>query len=715
MSGNDQARLAIIGCGAYAQDLVAPALRRIGWRPAVAVDPAPGSADALLRRTGRTDGAASVPDWTVAADAFDAAVLAVPSASHGPVGAALAAAGKHVFVPAPLATTVAAAETLLAAAERAGTVLAAGSPRRHLRVARWTEALIRSGTLGTIRRFEAREGAAGGLAARTEALLWPEEGGVLLTPGAEVLDLLSWWFGEAASVAYRDDARGGGVESDCVLDLGFADGAEGRVELSRSRRLPGTCRIEGSRGSVDVGLARNEVARCSPGVRQFRSGDLAVDTLGEQQPAELLALSLGEFRASLAGRAPAGAAARDGLRAVALAERCYAVRAPLDPPWEAALLPGAGIDVAPGARVVVTGATGFVGSRLVERLVAAGAVVRCLVRGYASAARLARLPVEIRRVDLADAAAVEDATRDAALVFHLAYDWGSAAQNLAGTRNLVAAARLHGIERLVYVSTFSVYDPVPDGELDEGAPDGDRSGEYTRVKLDGEQEVLRAAREKGLRGTVLQPTIVYGPFSRPWTIDPAEMLLHGTVVLPDNGEGLCNALYVEDLVDALMLAAREERAIGERFLVSGPAPVTWGRFYEGMAAALGAKGPQFWSPGEISKRNSGLRRKATVLASDPARLVRVAARLPVARKVVGLSARVLPESLTGPVASLFAPPRTSRAGLHVPSPGQVRFFSARPVVDSGKARRLLGYRPRYDFEAGMRPTAAYLRWAYQAA
>ncbi len=75
----------------------------------------------------------------------------------------------------------------------------------------------------------------------------------------------------------------------------------------------------------------------------------------------------------------------------------------------------------------------------------------------------------------------------------------------------------------------------------------------------------------------MQPTIVYGPFSRLWTIDPADMLINATVVLPDRGEGICNAVYVDDVVDAMILAAKNPAAVGQRFLVSGE-PITWAQF-----------------------------------------------------------------------------------------------------------------------------------------
>jgi len=736
-------RLAIIGCGFLARTQIVPALRRIGWLPDVLIDPVSQRADALARDCGTPEGLVTAPDWTSVADRFDAAVVAVPNVWHGPVGTALAAAGKHLLMEPPFATRGTACCAVMDAAGRSGVVLRAAHPRRHLHVARWTEAVIRSGQLGPLRRIDWREGGVFNPSNVTDVVLWPEEGGVLTNPGVHALDLgselkqslrsrrgtcrthtpfecgtdhlswlrplASWWLGDIAPVRYRDDSAGG-VEAECILDCRVGE-AEGRIELSRSRALPNTCLIEGAKGFVEVHLHRNQVLRCSDNVQTVLYQGLAADALAPQDPVDLSEAMLKDFRAAVGGSGGWGRPDDHGCHAADLIERCYAMRAPLQMPWAAAPRPE-GPAVAPGTKVVVTGASGFIGGRLVERLVAQGAKVCCLIRNPASAIRLARLPVEFRHANLTDAATVDDALRGADLVFHCAYDWGNVAANRSGLGHLIDGCIAHGVKRLVHVSTFSVYDPYPDGALNEDVRDGDRSLEYTRTKLELEKNLLDAVHERGLRGTILQPTIVYGPFSKPWTINPAEQLMLDTLVLPNRGEGLCNALFVDDLVDALLLAATRPEAVGERFIVSGPDAVTWSEFYEAFAQAVGAKGPEYWPQDVIAKRKSGLRNKIRVAVTDPKKVVRIARRVPGLRQVLDLSWRALPGGLRTAVENRYNPKSRPVGQLHVPDSGQLRFLMAKPVVDSGKARRLIGYDPRFDFRSGMAPTARYLEWAY---
>jgi nucleoside-diphosphate-sugar epimerase len=86
---------------------------------------------------------------------------------------------------------------------------------------------------------------------------------------------------------------------------------------------------------------------------------------------------------------------------------------------------------------------------------------------------------------------------------------------------------------------------------------------------------------RGLAVVVIQPTVIYGPHGPRWTVSALERLAREPGLLPSGaGHGICNAVYVDDVVSALLLAAAVPGAAGGRFIVSGPAPVSWGDFYD---------------------------------------------------------------------------------------------------------------------------------------
>ena len=370
--------------------------------------------------------------------------------------------------------------------------------------------------------------------------------------------------------------------------------------------------------------------------------------------------------------------------------------------------PGTPISLPAGTAVAVTGATGFIGRRLVERLAEAGASVRCLLR-VGTQSRPAN-GVEHRILDLSDPEQVREALSGIDIVFHCAFDWNDELWNFGALRSLIGGCRANACRRLVHVSSFVVYEIPEHGNMTEEAPPTRATSGYPHVKLELERELLRAIGQGEVSATIVQPTIVYGPGSKPWTIDPADMLRHGTVVLPDQGQGTCNAVYVDDVVGAMILAGVHPAASGRRFLVSGPA-VTWKQFYEGIAAAAGARPPECRPAVDIA-REFEPRRKLVNLVSSPERVLRRLAFVgPVRKAVWGVTERLPSGSRHRLRDRLYGPETRWPGHVHLPDPGRVRFLQGTATIDAGRARRELGYAPQYNFERGLIPVSRFLSGA----
>lgn len=384
-------------------------------------------------------------------------------------------------------------------------------------------------------------------------------------------------------------------------------------------------------------------------------------------------------------------------------------------------------------RVLVTGGSGFIGSRLVERLVLEErAQARVLVHHPAKAARVARLPIELVRGDVLDSDGVDRAAAGCEIVFHCAY--GTSADeaeqrrvNVDGTRNVLEACRRARVERLIHFSTLMVYGLTVGGDLDENAPRRHFGNAYSDSKLDAERLVLEYAQRRGLPAVILQPTAVYGPFAEQWTHQILERLKTGRLILIDGGDGLRNAVYVDDLVSAALLASVKQEAIGEAFLISGDAPVTWREFYSAFERMLGLSGRLVsLSAAEAealyrkTKKTRGVVAEMRLLAAEHpeikrrlfktrelAFIARALRRLLSDRWRDRLKGRMAAAGNTG--APLAAGSRGDR--LHLLDPPTIRFQASKTRVRIDKAERLLDYRPAFELSRGMALTERWARWA----
>jgi nucleoside-diphosphate-sugar epimerase len=382
-----------------------------------------------------------------------------------------------------------------------------------------------------------------------------------------------------------------------------------------------------------------------------------------------------------------------------------------------------------GKSILVTGGTGFVGGRLVEKLVLGQrARVRVLVRNFGNASRIARFPVQMVGGDITDEAVVQKAVQGCDVVFHCAHDFGlgrdpQRLMAVQGTRNVSLAVLREGAQRMVHVSTVAVYGPTLDGDLTESSPWQPSDHSYIRAKRAAERLVLGLHRQKGLPVVVLQPTTVYGPFCKPWTLRPINDLKTGLVPLVNGGEGYCNAVYIDDVVDAMILAATQSDILGETFLISGEKPITWKTFYSAFEAALGIRATVDISEEEIEEmqRKQAHSTSATSqllnLARDP-RTVSWIARMPHVRGSLKILKNFLSEEQRRSLKSRVLRngserKRNEEAGksIHVPDETLLSFYRPKTRVRIDKAQKLLGYAPRFDFERGMDLTTQFIHWA----
>lgn len=334
------------------------------------------------------------------------------------------------------------------------------------------------------------------------------------------------------------------------------------------------------------------------------------------------------------------------------------------------------IDLAPmkqgRERIVMTGATGFLGSATARALVAAGAEVHALTRPTSNLRRVCDLPIIWHVGDVTEPDSLRHVFDGADGVIHAAGQLGRAGiseydywqQNAQGTHNVLAEiAASSGTPRVVCISSAGVLGPMnrfhPEVMPDETFPLRPSNG-YERSKA-GAEMIAAAFAEQGLPVIIARPEFVYGPGDL-HVLGLFQAIQKRLFFYVGNGRNTCHPTYIDDTVDGLLRCLRNGQA-GEIYHISGPRPVPFRELAETIAAELGVPPPRLALP-----------RRLVWSGAAGAELI-----LPRLK-------RQTPLSRTG-----------------------VAFFSENRRSACAKAQRELGYAPRVDLARGVAESVAWYR------
>jgi dihydroflavonol-4-reductase len=253
-------------------------------------------------------------------------------------------------------------------------------------------------------------------------------------------------------------------------------------------------------------------------------------------------------------------------------------------------------------KALVTGATGFVGSHLVEALLRRGDQVTALARSAHKAEVLVEKGVEVFSGDLHDVAALEKAVQHQEIVYHVAGVVAARNEteflhaNRDGTRNLVAAAERAGKPRLVLVSSLAAAGPARRGAPLTGNEPPRPVTAYGRSKLAAEQVVSTSS----LGWCILRPPIVYGPRDRE-VLKVFQLARLGIAPVFGDGKQELSAVHAADLAEALVTVGYTTSTTARVYYPCHPQVFTSGQFGSAVAAAMGRKVATVRIPGGIGR------------------------------------------------------------------------------------------------------------------
>ena len=232
--------------------------------------------------------------------------------------------------------------------------------------------------------------------------------------------------------------------------------------------------------------------------------------------------------------------------------------------------------------------------------------------------------------------------------------------NVHSLRPLLELAMRSGVQRFVHVSSVGVYGNLKRLPANEETPCEPQSI-YGETKLAGEIEISKFSEETGFPTVILRPAWVYGPYC-PRTLKIYRALRKGRFIMIGNGENLRHPIYISDMLEAFRLAMEADSAVGELFIIAGQRPITTNELVESFCRVLNVPIPKIRIP--------------YVFGATMARGIESVFRL-----------------------AKIEPPISRRS---------LEFFNTNNAFDISKARKLLGFEPKFSFEEGLRESQEWL-------
>ncbi len=253
--------------------------------------------------------------------------------------------------------------------------------------------------------------------------------------------------------------------------------------------------------------------------------------------------------------------------------------------------------------VLITGATGLLGSHLIQELQERGERIRALVLPVENADRLLRQGVEVVRGDITDASTLPPAVENIDLIFHLAGMMGVwrplsdyRLVNVTGSENLYKAAQKANVRRFVHTSSHTVYGLGYGRFMTENDPLRPDPDPYSITKAEGDRLIRRLMLTSDMETVILRPGTFFGPYDRLHFGRMAQKTKDGKAMIVGKGDNALPFCYVSDVVQGFMLAGYHENAPGNVYNITNDRPLTQLEMYNAIADAVGGVRPKIHLP-----------------------------------------------------------------------------------------------------------------------
>lgn len=577
--------IAIVGCGAVTELMYVPAINLLKQKNqeikvSAVVDKNIDSAKKIAAAFG--EGTSCLTDYgELFNKQTDAVIITLPNYLHAKVATEFLQQGINVFLEKPMGISVSECDILIKASKDSGAILTINHFRRRFPSLQAIKNLIQSDLLGKMVGFSVYEG---------RKYDWPltshwlfdstiNKGGTLIHNGCHTIDILIWMLGEMDILEYRDDRiNGKGIEADCDIAVKTKDGASGKIRMSFVTRLKNKHSYEFEKGWITwnsddvtgfefgfwdipsvhkVSLFRQEV------IVPYASVKKPLDNFSLM---ECFADQIGNLLESIKKKEDPYVTGDDAKRSIEFIEQCYRNQKPIIKTWKVSSdLESVTMDKK--EEIAVLGASGFVGSALVQRMAESGFTgIRPAVRNYSKGAAICQTGYPLHVADIRDKQSLINLFNGCSTVYHCAV--GDDETIVSGITNCIDAAVASKVTKLIYISTARVFGYDYSNITDASAPNPPQWNQYAISKTAAEKIVNEARAKYSMDIRILRPCIVWGPNSTHWTTTILNKIIDGKMFLLNEPQNVCNLMYIDNLIDILLLVKNHPDARNANFNVS---------------------------------------------------------------------------------------------------------------------------------------------------
>jgi predicted dehydrogenase/nucleoside-diphosphate-sugar epimerase len=614
-------RIGLIGCGQIAQVHAKFVLADGRHRIVAVCDEDRTRAAAFAQRFGIANTYGSLSEL-LAEQRPDVVHVVTPPQSHACLAIEAMRAGSHVLVEKPMAMSVSEADAMIAASRDHGVKLCVNHNQLFDPVVAQARRMVADGTVGRVISVEAYYGFN---VAQTGERRWVDTlpGNVFQNVAPHPISLILPFIEDPIEVNVSTLATGtlGPDVSDELRVLLAGSAGMGVLSISLAiRPHVNFLKIYGSKGIIHVDLANMilSLERLRPLPKAVARGLMSVEQgvqlaggavrnalkllSGRLKPYQGLGNLIAAFHASLEESGDPPVSGEDGRRVVRVWKDIHSKLSVPAASGQRASRPRTGRPT-----VAVTGASGFLGSHLIERLSQQGIAARAIVRPTSRIDHLRRLNVEWVTANLTDADALKRSLDGCDTVYHCAAatkgTWNDYVEGtICATDRLLEASHAVGVSRFVHISSLSVYgvSHFTDGSLvtedTPYEPHPELRGFYSHSKVEAEKRALAFGSERGLPIVVLRPGTMYGPRGKVFFPRVGYSLKNKVFVIIGRGESLLPLAYVENVVDAICLAAARDDLRGRCFNIVDDEEITQGAYLQHLIEQTGLRAVTLHAP-----------------------------------------------------------------------------------------------------------------------